>query len=170
MARRLLTEDDARQVAALHAQGFSRNAIAERTGLSPASVSKLAHGAGLEFDRTRVAAATAAKTVDNRARRAELETGLLDDAARLRAQLFAPMTAFAFGGKDNDYNEHEIPQPDARSQKDIMAAVGTAITASAKLAELNTAVGEETGRSMLGALAEGLQRAYAALPAEPAGP
>jgi hypothetical protein len=105
--------------------------------------------------------------VDNRARRAALESGLLADAERLRSQLFAPTTVLAFGGADFGPATYELEQPDARAQKDLMAAIGGAVTASVKLSEQNTAAGEETGRSMLGALADGLARAYQALPAGP---
>lgn len=68
----------------LHERGLSRNDIARKTGLSTATVSRIAKGLGLSFDRERIKAATAAKVADTRALRAIRSAELLDDVRRLR--------------------------------------------------------------------------------------
>ena len=123
-----ITPNDRADFRVLHSRGLSRNAIAAELGRSPATVTKLARDAGVTFDRSATAAATAAKQADNRALRAELERGLLEDVRRMRAQMFAPVTVYAFGGKENEYNEHELAELDVRGKKDLMSAIGQAIT------------------------------------------
>jgi len=126
--------EDHDAVRRLHAEGKSRNAIAREIGRSGHTVSKIAAQLGLSFERGEmIRAATEARIIDGRARRAALALALLEDAERLRQQLFAPMTAFNFGGKDNTYEEHEIPEPTLRDKRDLMNAVGIAIDRSVKL-------------------------------------
>lgn len=75
-----------------------------RNSAAPAPrVSKIAKELGLSFNREATAAATEAKVIDAKARRAQLMHDLLDDAERLRQQLFALATLHSFGGKDHTY-------------------------------------------------------------------
>ncbi|WP_261562312.1 helix-turn-helix domain-containing protein [Frankia tisae] len=69
---RPVAADDQDKVRLLHAEGLSRNKIAERLGRSPSTVSKLAQQLGLSFDRAATRAATRAAVVDAAARRAEV--------------------------------------------------------------------------------------------------
>jgi hypothetical protein len=140
-----VTQADHDRVAELHAKGLSRNAIAEATGRSGRTVSRIADQLGLNFERTRTAAATAAKVADGKARRAALAVALLDDAERLRTQLFAPTKAFNFGGKDNTYAETTLDQPTFSDQRNIMQAVATAVDRSVKLDEYDA--GQDAGGS-----------------------
>lgn len=159
MANAPITDADRERVRELHAEGLARNAIAAKMGRSQAAVSKIAKALGLDFDRSRTAAATEAKVLDARARRAQLMHDLLDDANRLRRQLWEPTTIYSFGGKDNTYNSKPVDRPPFKDQRDIMGAASLAITASLRLDEHDTA-GAEGAKSMLGALATGLQVAY----------
>jgi hypothetical protein len=161
--RRVITDADRQAVADLAASGQGRNAIATATGLAPATVSKIAQSLGLGFARARTAAAAAAKQVDNRARRAALESALLDDAERLRGQLFAPCTVYGFGGMEYSFASAVLDRPDARSQRDIMSAVGVAVSSSLRIAAVDSAPDADAARSMLGALMTGLQAAHATL-------
>jgi hypothetical protein len=132
--RRPVTDEDRDQVRALHAQGLSRNEIARRIQRSGRTVTRLAGELGLTFERGEmVAAATAAKVADGKARRAALALALLDDAERLRSQLFAPALVYAFGGKDNTFEQANIPEPSFRDKRDLMNALGIAIDRSVKL-------------------------------------
>lgn len=108
--------------------GVTRNDIHRQTDVPAASISGIVKRAGLTFDRSKVRAATEARTADLRARRAELMELLLDDAHRLRKEAFEPCKAFNFGGKDNTYNERDLDQPVFTDQLKIMQAVGVAIT------------------------------------------
>lgn len=152
-----ITPDDRADFLVLHGRGLSRNAIAAELGRSPSTVTKLARLAGVTFDRTATAAATAAKQADNRALRAALERELLLDADRMRRQLFAPVVVYAFGGKENEYNEHELTELDVRGKKDLMAAVTSAITSSLQLAKVDQDAGVDHSRSVLGQLGAALQ-------------
>jgi hypothetical protein len=130
---RPITDEDYEAVRDLHAQGLGRNAIARQIHRSGRTVSKLAEEMGLTFDREATKTATAARVVDGKARRAALALALLEDAERLRQQLFAPCMMRNFGGKDNTYAEQPIDQPDFRNQRDIMSAIGIAVDRAVRL-------------------------------------
>lgn len=133
MAAKPITDEERHRVRELHAAGLNRNAIAKELGRSGSTISKIAERLGLSFDRTAVKAATEARVADAKARRAQLMNELLDDAERLRSQLFAPTTIHSFGGKDHTYNSRSVDQPLFKDQRDIMQATNTAITASLRL-------------------------------------
>ncbi|MCO1575015.1 hypothetical protein M8C13_04480 [Crossiella sp. SN42] len=166
MARRELTDADRERVRELHAEGLGRNEIAKQAGLSAATVTKLAKELELSFDRSATEVAVAARVVDAKAKRAELMNNLLDDAARLRAQLWERAHVYSFGGKDNTFAEAHVPQPSFRDQRDIMGSVSTALTASLRLAEHDSDPGVDASKSMLGALAGELSRLAEQLPAD----
>ncbi|HEY9409338.1 MAG TPA: hypothetical protein VIP77_07130 [Jiangellaceae bacterium] len=107
-----------------------------------------------------MATATRARVEDSKAKRARLEGLLLDDALKLRAQLWEPTTIFNFGGKDNTYEEHHVDRPPFDGQKNIMGAVGIAVDRALKLAAHDTDDGVEHARSMAGALMAGLGMAW----------
>lgn len=86
--------DERARVRELHAQGKSRNDIARETGLSTASVSRIAKSFGLSFDREQIKAATEAKVADTRARRALRSAELLDDISRLRERAWSPYSYY----------------------------------------------------------------------------
>jgi IS30 family transposase len=134
---RPLTDDERRRVAELHAAGKTRNEIARAIGRAQSTVSKLAAEQGLTFDRSRTKAATAAKVVDAKARRADLAAALLEDAHRLRAQLWKPCKAFNFGGKDNTYAEVQLDEPTFADKLKLVQAAGVAIDKHARLAEMD---------------------------------
>lgn len=155
------TDDDTARLHQLHGEGLSRNDIARTMGRSGATISKHAAAAGLSFERgPEVEAATAAKVADGKARRAQMMLKLLDDAERLRLQLFAPTTLHSFGGKDHTYRTAEVDQPLFRDQRDIMGAVSVALTASMRLDLHDGDPGVDDAKSMLRALTEGLNAAY----------
>jgi transposase len=154
---RPLTDDDRRRVAELHAQGLSRNAIARETGRSQATVSKLAKELGLGFDRTRTAEATRVKVIDAKARRAELAALLLEDAHRLRVQLWEPCVLVKIGGKDNVATEHPLARPLFEDQLKIVQASSLAAERHARLVELDRDDGNTEVASLLGSLLGGLQ-------------
>ncbi|MEU8821815.1 helix-turn-helix domain-containing protein [Actinoplanes sp. NPDC048796] len=158
--RRPVTDEDRQAVRELHAQGLSRNAISRRINRSGRTVSRLADELGLDFERAQTAAATEAKKIDGRARRAALSLGLLDDAERLRQQLWQRALVFNFGGKENDYNEHTLDEPTFSDKAKIMQSVGIAVDRSLRLDEYDADPGVDAAKSMLGALAAGLGAAY----------
>lgn len=162
-APRPLDQDELDRIRELHAAGHGRNAIAREMHRSPSTISIACEQLGLGFDRTAAEVATAARVADAKARRARLMIGLLDDAEKMRAQLFAPTKVFAFGGKENTYAEKDVAQPPFRDQRDIVHSVSTAVASSIRLAEHDADTGADDAKSMLGALATGLAAAHRAL-------
>lgn len=149
--------DDDATLRRLHGlPGRSLTSIATEMGRSKATVSRHATDLGLSWDRSQVAAATQAKVLDAKARRAALEAGLLEDAARLREQLFAPTVVFNFGGKDNTYEQRHIDEPTFTDKLKIMQATGTAIDRALKLAQHDADGGAADARSLLERLADRL--------------
>lgn len=161
VAQRPVTDEERTRILELHAAGKGRNQIRREVGRSAAVVSQVVHEAGGTFDRTgQVAAATAAKQADNRAKRAQLMTDLLDDAQRLRESLWEPVVVYNFGGKDNTYEEQVHDEPDAASKLKLMQAVGVAIDRSLKIDEHDSGAGVDAARSMLTDLASKLGAAW----------
>jgi hypothetical protein len=148
-----LTDAEKARISELYEAGKSCRAIATDTGRSPSTVAAYARKMGLTFNTERTANATAAKQASNREKRATLESRFLDEAAKLLDQLSEPVLAYNFGGKDNTYEEHQLPEPDIKGKKDLIQAAGTAVDKAIKLAEADKAgAGAEAGKSMVGAL------------------
>lgn len=166
MTQRPLTAAEADRVRELHAQGMSRNLIAKEIGRSWSSVTKLAKQLGLTFDRAAPRAAIEAAIVDAKAKRASLMQNLLDDAEKLRQQLWQPAHVYSFGGKDNTFAEAHVPQPSFRDQRDIMAAANTALGASLRLDQHDGDGSVEQVGSLLGALFDGITGRHADQPAD----
>lgn len=162
--RKPITNQDRDQVRQLHAEGKSRNAIARAIGRSGSTVSKIAgeFDPPLSFERgPEVVAATDARRIDLAARRAQFAERLHESAERLHEQLFAPCVVGAFGGKDNLWNDQALDRPPFADQRQILAAVSTAVDKSLKLAPAEGGQGAEDVRSMLGTLGEVLADAFA---------
>lgn len=88
--------------------GMARNAIAREVKIAPSVVTRIAQDEELSFDRGPTAAAVAARQIDMKARRIELIEELMSKAMDHIVAIDQPFLAFSFGGKDNDYNEHEL--------------------------------------------------------------
>ncbi|MFJ6566634.1 hypothetical protein ACIQNU_04390 [Streptomyces sp. NPDC091292] len=140
----------------LHAQGKGRNQISREMGITNSVVSRTAAHLGLEFDRSKIAAATEARLVDLAERRSLLAEDLIGDAEKLRAQMWEPTTVYAFGGKDNEYNEHTFNEAPAADKRALMGTAGMAIDRSLKLAPNEESSGVEAAKSMLSGLGEAL--------------
>lgn len=133
-------DGDREQVRALHAEGLSRNEIARRIGRSGRTVSRLAAELGLSFERSgATVAATEARKVDAAERRSRLQVDALAAAERLLGQMFAPSKVYSFGGRENDYNEQEHPEPPFRDKQAIAVALQALAQTALKLAEYDRA-------------------------------
>lgn len=151
-----LTSEERAKVLELHAAGKGRNDIAREVGVALATVTKIVHGEGLTFDRTATKAATEAAKADARARRSELSAALLEDAHRLREQLWQPTKIYNFGGKDNTYIERNVDQPPFESQLKIVQAAGSALTKHLDIERHDADTHAAAARSMLLAIGEAL--------------
>lgn len=158
-ARPWTTDDDAR-LRELHAAEASVRTIAlELERSRTATARRLAHLGLSAADRTRTAAATAARVTDARARRATLRDDLLADAERMRRQLFAPTKVFNFGGKDNTYEERRVDQPPFADQLKIAQAVSTLVGTLERLEKLDADAGVQDAVGMLDGIAAAITAA-----------
>lgn len=148
-----ITKTQRAQVITLHKQGHTRNHIANTVGIAAGSVTKICQQEGLTFNRDHTRAAVAAKQADNRERRQHLKSLLLDDAQRLREQLWKPTILVNFGGKDNTLNTTELPEPLFVDKKNIMTAIGVAIDRYTRLEALDNNNGQADTESLLHQLA-----------------
>lgn len=152
-AARPWTPQDDETLRAAHGAGKSLHAIAKEMGRGKGTISVKAAKLGLTWDRAQVGEAVHAKVMDAKARRAVLKDHLLEDAARLRTQLFAEAVVFNFGGKDNTYEQRTLDKPPFADQLKIMQATSTAVATYERLERLDDDAGATDGRSMLERLA-----------------
>ena len=173
MAQRHITAEQRDQAILLCRSGEGRNAIARQVGISSASVSKIISEAGLSFDRERTAVATKARQVVLAEKRAKIEGDLLDDAARLRALIWSPITyrelgrfadAKGVGGSGgaqrSEFVEYTQPTPTPTDQHKLMQAAGIALDKSIKLMEAGADQGTDHAKSMLTQLGDALGELY----------
>jgi hypothetical protein len=129
-----VTDDDRRRIRDLHAQGLGRNDIAREMKRSGATISKVAAELGLSFERgPEVEAATQARVADAKAKRAELMNTLLDDAERLRAQIWEPHEYIDHGGRDYVEARWTQEEPTSADKLKLMQAATIAIDRSLRL-------------------------------------
>lgn len=119
-----LTDSEKQQIAALHAQGDSCNAIATAIGRATSTVSTYCKSVGLSFSTTQTAAAVKSHKDRAAALRAQLEEDLLNDVLWIRKQ--------------------RTMVTDARSLKDLMAAASYAVNASLKIHAADSDQGDDS--------------------------
>jgi len=156
MARSPIPEEFHDRFRELHADGYGRNRIARELGFPPVQISRTAEYLELTFDRTRIQAATQARVADLAERRTILAELLMDDAEKLRAQMWEPTTVYSFGGKDNTYEDHVFDEAPAAEKRALMSTAATAIDRSLKLVPAETSSNLDGAKSMLGSLGEAL--------------
>lgn len=166
--RRPVTAADRDRVRELHAQGLSRAAIARDLDRPAVTIGRIADDLGLTWDRSATIAATKAKQLDAKARRAQLKLDLLADAERLRLRLWEPATVVLSTPKGPARVTLNLPP--ARDARDLMGAVQAAVRSHVDLDRLDVSTGADDAKSMLGQLGEALQIAVGqADQAEPPG-
>ena len=151
-----VTPEEHELIRRLHAEGKGRNEIARITGRAQRTISVFCAAEGLEFDCTWTEEATRHRMAQLAEKRTILADALTDDALRLSAQLWQPAKIYNFGGKENDYNERDVPEPPADAKRALMAAAVAAANQSVRLVPPAEGSGAEDARSMLGKLAAGL--------------
>ncbi|MFD2839343.1 helix-turn-helix domain-containing protein [Populibacterium corticicola] len=144
------------ELATLHAENLGVRAIAERMGFGRTTISTNAKRLGLTFDRRQTRAATAAIQADAKAKRAALELKLLEDAERLRSQLWQPHTYIDHGGKDYVKVTWTQEEPSPSDKLKLMQAASAALDRSIKITQLDSDNGAAGAISMLEGLAKQL--------------
>ena len=140
-------------------------AVEKQFGIPKGTVTRWAKAAGVETVSVSITrAGTEAASVYAKARRAELASMLLEDAHRLRAQLWMPARLVSFGGKDNTLAETMLDEPLFVDKKNILGAVGIAVDRAMKLEDYDRSAADGTARadSVVDRLIAGFQKAYEA--------
>ena len=158
------TDAEDQQLRDLAALGRPISEMATAVDRHKSSVKRRLDKLGIHGDRTQTAAATQAKVIDARARRVALEVTLLEDAERLRSQIWAPTVAFNFGGKDNTYNEVHLPEPTHADKLKLMQAAGIGIDRSLKISDHDADAGVTEAIGTLDQIAEALALVVKDLP------
>jgi hypothetical protein len=147
----------------IRAGELSRNAIAKKHGVAASSVRNIADRAGIvaPFDRAGTKNATAARTVDMAARRAELAELLLGDAFKLRDRVWDKYQVVSFGpdGPEIAY----LNLPPAKDTQCLMASLGIAVDKHLVITKHDADPGTDSAKSMLADLGRALGVAAEAL-------
>lgn len=151
-----VTQVERDRVADLHARGYGRNAIARELGRPGSVITKICQELDLTFDRSATRVAVQARQTEAAAVRSELQLQLLEDAQRLRAQIWSPHTYIDHGGKDFQRVEWEQDEPTPVDKLKLMQAAGAAIDRSIRLGEVDRGGEIDAARTMLGQLLEQL--------------
>ncbi|MBS1836223.1 MAG: helix-turn-helix domain-containing protein [Actinobacteria bacterium] len=129
-----LTDDERRNIIDILTETENVAETARRTGRSASTVSLLGRQHGINVAaRTRTARACEAAKLDAAARRATLALGFLDDAERLRAQLFAPMVVTELAGKIAAHVQTEVTEPSPSDKRALMNAATSAARSAMEL-------------------------------------
>lgn len=153
------TPADRDRVLALHAEGKGRNEIHRETGYPLNYVSTVVKQAGLTFERgARVAAATAAATMDNKARRANIINRMYRQAEEVLDRLENPTEYTTLtkgtGGAEHATTLDFIPANDRKAE---LTSIGISLDKAIKLEQVDTDNGAKHAVSMLDRLAEQLE-------------
>lgn len=156
-AREPVTDAERARVAELHAAGLSRAAIARDLGRGTATVGRIGEALGLSWDRSRTAAATAAKQIDNKARRAALIEDAYEQARAVIARMAAADGYDATGTATNGVTVvTRVALPPAHDVKALAGAFSTLTASAARMEAVDGADDVDHARSLLGQLAVNL--------------
>ena len=153
--------EEEEQLKQLNEQGVGRNEAARRLNKSVTAVYRASNRLGLHWNRERTSKAVAAHQEDLKARRADLASALLDDAERMRVQLFEPYTVYAVGGRDGHFNSEELEEMPPSEKRALLNAIGTALDKSLRLAEFDSENNLDKAKAVLGGLGKALAEAFA---------
>jgi len=120
-----VTDAERERIRVLHARGMSCGQIAAELGRNKATITRQCKALGLSFDRSATEQATEAKAADNRARRAELHSLLLDDVKKLRVRAWSPYTVVAGTGEGLETVQLDLPP--AQDVRAFYNAIGTCV-------------------------------------------
>jgi len=156
-APRPVNDETRALVAAAHARGLGRNAIAREVGVPAATVSSICKAAGLSFDREQTALALRARQIDLAAERQAVKSMLMVRARDALEAMDAPALVYSFGGRDNTYSERLLDAPPVGDQRNLMTIAGIALTRYADLDRVdNGATGTAEAVGMLDRLSSAL--------------
>lgn len=151
------TADDDELLRRLHAEGLNVRECADRMGRGRTTVHRHALALGLRWGVSpRTMAATAAKVATARERRAALQLALLEDAERLRRQVWQPHEYIDHGGGSFAEVRWTQPEPSPVDKLKLMQAATIAIDRSLRLDLHDTEDSTAAALSMIERLASGI--------------
>ena len=151
----------------IRAGGKSRNQIARKHHVAASTVGKIADQEGITdaFDRTHTVKAAHAKQADNKAKRAQLQSDLLDDAQRLRKRAWSPYGVVVSTPQGAETITLDLPPlPDVRG---AYTSIGIIVDKDRAYEKDRADSGADQAKSMLGKLFEGLAAAVSGDPETP---
>lgn len=155
-ARGTFDSKRAQEARVLFDQGLGCNAIAKQVGAAPSTISAWAKREGLEFDRSQVAVANRAHTVDLAKARIELAQEMAAAGLELLRARHKPYMVYAFGGKDNVFRDHELAHPPVEVVRNAVTTAAIAFDKASKVVEEQANPGEVGAKTMLANLGEAL--------------
>lgn len=156
MAAEPLTDAERERILELHRGGMGRNDIAREVGRSGDVVSRVVRDAGGTFDRAgEVAAATAAKAADNRARRQGLIERGYARAEKIYTRLEAEQFQTSHGTPDGIVTK-KLDFVPAQDEKALAQAIGTHLANVGRLEIVDGGPGVDESRSLLQKLGDAL--------------
>lgn len=127
VATKVTPDERARIVEALEA-GTTCHRIAKDFGRSSNTISRIAKDIGHTFahvNALRAQEAQAAHRVYGAERRANVRLSTVEAVEETLRDFTAPTLVYSFGGKHNEYNEHILDRPDARTKRDLAQTIAT---------------------------------------------
>jgi transposase-like protein len=140
LARRISDAERADIIAALQA-GVSIHEVAQRFGRSKSTISRLAHEAGVETERSQVKQATDARKADNAFRLEQAKTMLLDEFYAAMGELHDEAKVVKF--HSGDWYETTLDEPNFLDKRNILWRAGGAIANYKMIVELQGGGGDE---------------------------
>lgn len=153
-----ITDAQRKQVLTLHAQGHARNEIARTVGISAGSVTNICRAADRSFDRSGTKQATEARQIDLAAGRVRLAEKMLAASESMLDRIDEPYLVYSFGGRDNDYNEHELASAPVEVRRNIITTAGITFDKLTRIVEKSDS-GLEQAAGVLDQIAEGFAAA-----------
>lgn len=148
------TQADIDIVLELHAQDVTRNDIARQTGYSTAWISNVVKAAGKSFARSaQVQAATEAKVIDNKARRATIVGRLYNRAESLLTRLEATTFAALVPTGPGVQSPRDLEFVPAGEERNIATSIAIFLDKAMVLEKVDAVPERSDAQSMLGRLA-----------------
>lgn len=130
-----LTRKQKDEIARLYHEGKGRNQIALELNIGGRQVSEACEEMGLKFSTAATEKATRAREAFSAERRSLLMQKQLDDAHKLREQMWSPTTMGQFGGRDNVWSEVTLDEPTYADKLRIQQAINGAVNNVLRLME-----------------------------------
>ena len=147
--------EETAQIGRWIAKGVSRNELVRRTGRANATLTRLAQANGWEYNRTRaLSSALASRVMDFRTERQDLKEKLLNDARRLREQLWRPTELVMLNNRTGEFARTILTEPNFADKRNIMTAIGIAVD---KVTDLERLDAPQEGRQAIITLVDSLR-------------